>query len=183
MPETGINLLQKITAAFRDAPFPADGYDIYAAQTDDDYGDPRFTTEHLPGRKWFEVNDAQLDDCYAALSYLRPEGWRHYLPAWLVREVKTPHSGQVDILLELRQPEGENAHLLESKHDALNEAQLGAIVSYLEYYKQRERNVHATHAHHLYAEMNIRWTEEMFPWPDQERIDAIIAYWRERLKN
>jgi len=39
---------EKITKAFITAPFPADGYDIYAAQTDDDYGNPIFTTEHLP---------------------------------------------------------------------------------------------------------------------------------------
>ncbi len=181
MPASYKAILEEITAAFKDAPFPADGYDIYAAQTDDDYGDPRFTTEHLPGRKWFEVTDAQLDDCYAALSYLRPDGWRHYLPAWMVREIKKPYSGQVDVLFSLRKPEGENDHVLESKHDILNEDQVKAIVSYLEFYRQRERNIHATHEHHRYAAMNMTWTEEIFPWPRQERVDTILAYWKEKL--
>ena len=77
-------LEQQIYDAFIDAPFPADGYDIYAAQTDDDYGSPTFTTAHLPGRYWHEVTPEQLRDCYAAFSYLRPDGWRHYLPALLL---------------------------------------------------------------------------------------------------
>jgi len=164
--------------AFKDAPFPSDGYDIYAAQTDDDYGNPHFTTEHLPSRKWFEVTDAQLKDCYAALTYLRPDGWRHYLPAWMMREIRTPYNGLDDLLWTLHEPEGEYGPLLKAKHSILNKAQVNTIVSYLEYYQQRERNIHAAHAHHRYAEINMTWTEELEAWSGQKDADTMLTYWK-----
>lgn len=181
MPETTEDLLKKITTAFKDAPFPSDGYDIYAAQTDDDFGTPHFTTEHLPGRRWCEVNDAQLDDCYAALTYLRPEGWRHYLPAWMIREVRTPYSGLDNLLWTLHEPAGEYGPLLMAKHKVLTPAQVGTIISYLEYYQLRERNIHAAHAHHRYAQMNITWTVEMEPWPGEEDTAAMLTYWKSQI--
>lgn len=178
MPDTAESIKEKITLAFKEAPFPIDGYDIYAAQTDDDYGSPRFTTEHLPGRKWFEVSSEQLDDCYTALTYLRPDGWRHYLPAWIVREIDHPYKGIDKLLWTLRKPEGEIILQAKEKHNSLSPVQIEAIISYLEYYQKREKNTHATHANHRYAAGGIKWTEELEPWRDQEKIDGLIAYWK-----
>ena len=172
---------EKITQAFITAPFPADGYDIYAAQTDDDYGNPIFTTEHLPGRKWFELENEQLNDCYTALTYLRPDGWRHFLPAWLMRELITPYEGLHTILFALRAPTNDSHPWQTKRHDALDPEQTKAVVAYLEHYQQRERNIHATHAHHRYATAGMEWTPEQEPWQWEQETAKMLEYWRGRL--
>jgi len=176
MPHTDI--AQQIVDAFRDVPFPADGYDIYAAQTDDDYGQPRFTTDHLPGRHWQEITPEQLLDCQAAFSHLRPDGWRHYLPAALLLEINQPYSN-IDVIWILSEGTGELQQRQKVRHDTLDGPQVAAVVGLLEYYITRERNIHAAHAHHRYAKNGIVWTEELEP-ADLESAVAALAYWKRR---
>lgn len=152
MPRT--DLEQKIYNAFQHAPFPADGYDIYAAQTADDYGHSFFTTEHLPGRRWHELVPEQLLDCQSAFSYLRPDGWRHYLPAALLLEINQPYTN-IDVIWILQEGEGTLKERQENCHVTLDKPQVEVVIAFLEYYIARERNIHATHAHHRYAEGGV----------------------------
>ncbi len=173
------DLEQQIHDAFLDAPFPADGYDIYAAQTDDDYGNPTFSTAQLSGRKWYELTPEQLLDCSAAFSYLRPEGWRHYLPALLLLEVRQPGTN-LDAIWVLRREESAGRERQEGCHATLDRQQTSAVITFLEYYIERARNIHATHAHRRYAEGGIEWTAAIEP-ADLEYELEVLAYWQERL--
>jgi len=178
MPLTALE--QQIHEAFIDAPFPADRYDIYAAQTDDDYGQPNFTTEHLPGRRWHEITPEQLLDCYAAFSYLRPDGWRHYLPAALFLEINQPYSN-INVLFILRKEDGAFKQRQEERYATLTRLQVEAVIAFLEYYIARERNIHATHAHHRYAQAGMEWTKELEP-ANVEDAEITLEYWRGRLE-
>lgn len=171
------DLEQQIHDAFLDVPFPADGYDIYAAQTDDDYGTPTFTTKHLPGRKWHEISPEQLLDCYAAFSYLRPDGWRHYLPAALMLEINQPYSN-IDVIWLLREGDDSAKQRQARLHATFDQPQIEAIIAFLEYYIARERNIHATHAHHFYAKNGIEWTEDLEP-ANVEDAEVALLYWRQ----
>ncbi|WP_273445087.1 DUF6714 family protein [Neolewinella agarilytica] len=177
MPLTSLE--QQIHDAFIDAPFPADGYDIYAGQTDDDYGQPNFTTEHLPGRRWHEISPEQLLDCQSAFSYLRPDGWRHYLPAALMLEINQPYSN-INVIWLLREGDDFAKQRQASLHATLDAGQGAAVIAFLEYYIARERNIHATHAHHRYAQAGMEWTEELEP-ARLEDAEATLEYWRGRL--
>lgn len=178
MPYT--DLEQQIYDAFRDVPLPADGYDIYAAQTDDDYGHPTFTTDHLPGRKWHELVPEQLLDCQSAFSYLRPDGWLHYLPAALMLEIKQPYTN-LNVIWVLGPGIGATEQRQQARHSKLDHAQLQAVVAFLEYYIARERNIHATHAHHRYAEGGIEWSEALEP-VDLSKAEAALTYWKQQLE-
>lgn len=173
------DLEQQIFDTFRDTPYPADGYDIYAAQTDDDYGQPRFSTDHLPGRRWYELVPEQLLDCQSAFSYLRPDGWRHYLPAAMRLEIIQPYTN-LNVIWILEEREGEAQVRQEARHSVLNHAQATTVIAFLEYYIARERNIHATHAHHHYAEGGVEWSEDLFP-ADLSKAEAALAYWKQRL--
>ncbi|MEM6770702.1 MAG: DUF6714 family protein [Bacteroidota bacterium] len=175
------DLEQQIYDAFIGVPFPADGYDIYAAQTDDDYGSPTFTTDHFPSRLWYEVTPAQMHDCYAAFSFLHPDGWQYYLPALLWMEIRQ-QNGNFQTIWILGQRVGEFQAWQELRHSKLNLAQTEAVVSFLEYYINRERNVHATHAHYRYAQGGIEWAEEMEP-AMLDDAEAALSYWKDRLES
>ncbi len=123
--------LSRIAQAFADAPRPSDDQLLHEDCCDDNdlralYGIPR----------WQDLPDASVEGEYAALFFLGPAGFRHFLPAYMSWSLRHRDSGaaaiQSTIFALTPAPEGPLSAFVQSKHALLNLAQRAAVVSFLE---------------------------------------------------
>ncbi len=145
--------LATIEAAFADVPRPPEGELLHERCFDDNdivalYGVPH----------WREVDDATVEREYAALSFLSPSGFRHFIPAYLRFALRRLDSGAaaVDSTIWSLSPERYEDPDLQaftvSKLEPLDDRQRGAIVTFLEAVRELgDEHVAAE------AELALRW--------------------------
>ena len=125
--------LEEIEAAFGDAPRPPDEALLHERCFDDDdivalYGVPH----------WRALDDATVEREYAALSFLSPAGFRHFIPAYLrfaLRHLDTGAAAVDSTIWSLSPPRCADPELqafTESKLGALDDRQRAAAVAFLE---------------------------------------------------
>jgi hypothetical protein len=122
-----------IEAAFADAPRPPDGELLHERCFDDNdivalYGVPH----------WRDLDDATVEREYAALSFLSPAGFRHFIPAYLsfaLRHLDTGAAAVDSTIWSLspdRYDDPELCAFARSKLELLDERQRAATVAFLE---------------------------------------------------
>jgi hypothetical protein len=124
--------LAGIDAAFRDAPRPPDEQLLHERCHDDNDIAALYGFAH-----WREVPDEVVEREYAALSFLSPAGFRHFVPAFLGFTLRRVNSGAaaVNSTIWSLAPSMYTAELGEftrSKLDALDASQRQAVVAFLE---------------------------------------------------
>ncbi|MBI39755.1 MAG: hypothetical protein CMF59_09155 [Leptospiraceae bacterium] len=82
-------VIQSIQAAFHGVPQPAK-ITLHVAEAHDnyDYGHDADHRKKDYRGPWQEIPDEHIENCQCALSYLDPEGFRFYLPAFMVWYLK-----------------------------------------------------------------------------------------------
>lgn len=85
MTDTAEAIIDAIRAAF--AGVPRGSITLHEAEVIDAYGSAE---EQAEARRrdteasWDRVPDLDIEECTAALSYLDPESWRYYIPAYMI---------------------------------------------------------------------------------------------------
>ena len=125
--------LATIEAAFADAPRPPDGDLLHERCSDDNDIAALYGVAH-----WRELDDATVEREYAALSFLSPAGFRHFIPAYLIFALRHLDTGAAAVdstiwsLAPDRYDEPELCAFARSKLELLDERQLAATVAFLE---------------------------------------------------
>jgi hypothetical protein len=124
--------LSLIESAFASAPRPPDEALIHEeCRSDDTDIEPLYGVPH-----WHDLLDDAVEGTYAALFFLSPAGFRHFLPAYMSWVLRNPDSGAavVDATIFALTPAASDelrAFTL-SKFTLLDAAQRSAIVAFLE---------------------------------------------------
>lgn len=152
--EAGVDeVIRQIEVAFADVPRPDDEGLLHAQSHDD------MDLEDLyPYGHWREVLDDAVVSAYAALAFLSPEGFRHFVPAYLVWVLRHPDSGEavVDSTIWAFLPEmytDEIGAYVRSKWTHLDPAQASAVEAFLA----------AMVPHHPDAERALAQFRDQFP--------------------
>jgi hypothetical protein len=125
--------LATIEAAFADAPRPPDGELLHERCYDDNDIAALYGVAH-----WRELDDATVEREYAALSFLSPAGFRHFIPAYLRFALRHLDSGAAAVdstiwsLSPDRFDDPDLRAFARSKLEPLDERQRGAAVAFLE---------------------------------------------------
>src|ERR687897_652010 len=123
--------LATIEAAFAEAPRPADDALLHERCFDDNNIAALYGVAH-----WRELDDATVEREYAALSFLSPAGFRHFIPAYLGFALRHLDSGAAAVdstIWSLSPPRYEDPELLAftvSKLEALDDGQRDAAVAF-----------------------------------------------------
>ena len=100
MTESVEDIVRAIEAAF--AGVPRGRITLHEAEAIDGYetAEERQEARELdPEQDWRAVPGVSIEECPDALSFLDPEGWRFYLPAymrWALQHLKDSHSTAID---------------------------------------------------------------------------------------
>lgn len=102
----------------------------------------RITREEDIIADWWDIPNAELDQCTLGLSYLDSEGIDFYLPAYMCRHVKTPTKGKFPFVIMIMDPniiwsEPPLRELFESRFSKINSAKKLACRLFLERMKER----------------------------------------------
>jgi hypothetical protein len=110
-------------------------------------------------RDWRDVPDQAIRECPAALSFLDPESWRFYLPAYIRYGLRYTNTDVVDDAIYALNPAGIRQHeqVIEERFGTLNAAQVRAVCSFL-----------------LFASRNGDWCDDVFA------KEALDDYWSAR---
>lgn len=138
MPDTAEAVIEAIRTAFVGVPRGA--ITIHEAEVIDVYGsdaerEAARVTDTEPC--WDCVPDADIEVCTDALCYLDPEGWRYYIPAymiWSLRHFRVSCSTVPDRTIYTFDPSSPD--LLEhnlARYELLDEAQSRAVCRFLRY--------------------------------------------------
>jgi hypothetical protein len=125
--------LAQIELAFRDAPRPSNEELLHERCMDDND-----ITALYPIAHWREMPDDRVESEYAALSFLSPDGFRHFIPAYMGFTLRHLDSGAaaVDSTIWSLAPVFYNdaglQHFAVSKFATLTEAQREAVIEFLE---------------------------------------------------
>jgi hypothetical protein len=125
--------LARIEAAFADAPRPADE-DLLHERCFDDNDIVRL----YPVAHWRELPDELVESEYAALSFLSPDGFRHFIPAYMGFTLRHLGSGAAAVdstIWSLAPVFYEDAGIQDfvvSKLSSLTDDQRAAMVAFLE---------------------------------------------------
>ena len=125
--------LATIDAAFAGAPRPADAELLHERCFDDNDIAALYGVPH-----WRELDDATVEREYAALSFLSPAGFRHFIPAYLRFALRHLDSGAAAVdstIWSLAPPRYDDPGLqafTASKLEVLDEPQRAAAVAFLE---------------------------------------------------
>jgi hypothetical protein len=125
--------LAQIDAAFAGAPRPPDERLLHARSRDDNDIAALYAIPH-----WRDVPDAVVENEYAALAFLSPEGFRHFVPAYMRFALRHLGSGAaaVDSTIWSFSPDlygdPELRDYVISKLRALDDGQRAAVVAFLE---------------------------------------------------
>jgi hypothetical protein len=119
----------------------------------------RAARELDPERDWRDVPDAAIRECPVALSFLDPESWRFYLPAYIRYGLRHPTEGTVDDAIFHLDPAGirQRERITEERYGILDARQVRAVCSFL-----------------LFASQNGDWCAA------DSAKEALDDYWRER---
>lgn len=141
MPDAAEAIIEEIRAAF--AGVPRGAITLHEAEEIDTYGtaDERARARLTDkDSHWEEVPDEHIHRCYCALTYLDPESWRYYIPAYMIFTLKYCD--------ETARPPDEGFHFSasfdstiislsgwfsEHRYPLMNEEQSQAIRSFLQY--------------------------------------------------
>jgi hypothetical protein len=127
------DVLETIAAAFADVPRPPNDALLHERCFDDNDIAALYDVAH-----WRELDDATIEREYAALSFLSPEGFRHFIPAYMGFALRHRDSGAaaVDSTIWSLDPDLYAAeHLREftrSKLVGFDEPQRAATIAFLE---------------------------------------------------
>ena len=110
-------------------------------------------------RDWRDVPDRAIRECSVALSFLDPESWRFYLPAYIRYGLRHRDKGAVDSAIYALDPAGIRQHerITEERFGILNARQVRAVCSFL-----------------LFASQSDHWCDHVVA------KEALDDYWRER---
>lgn len=129
MPSTE-NVLAQIEHVFDSAPRPDDEALLHAESHDDMDIVALYDYAH-----WRDIPDDVIEQEYAALFFLSPGGFRHFLPAYLSWVLRHPDSGAAVIestLIALDPAYSPTETFSLSKYSLLNTAQREAVIAFLD---------------------------------------------------
>jgi hypothetical protein len=125
--------LAQIEKAFADAPRPANDDLLHEQCMDDNDIVHLYPVEH-----WRDVPDELVESEYAALSFLSPDGFRHFIPAYMIFTLRRLGSGAaaVDSTIWSLAPVFYEDEALKdftvSKFASFSEHERGAVIVFLE---------------------------------------------------
>jgi hypothetical protein len=131
-------IIASIRTAF--AGVPRGAVTIHEAEVVDGYGsdEERAAARRLDtDASWDRVPDADIEECTSALCHLDPEGWRYYVPAymiWSLRHYRVSSSIVSDYTIYTFDPSGSDARLREYKlarYRLLDRGQSQAVCRFL----------------------------------------------------
>ena len=144
--------IKKIETAFADIPPAPKWQGIYTAEAWDDYRDPT-PEEKAKDRRmtWQMATTVDLNSCTTALSHLKPEGWHHFIPAymrWTLQYQYDPKwnssilmdSASFSLSNKKRSGNDRLEAYIEERHDRLNAQQIEAVMDYLQCFFQEADN-------------------------------------------
>jgi hypothetical protein len=143
-------LIQAIRAAF--AGVPRGRVTIHEAEVMDVYGTAaeRRTARLLDTEDtWDEVPDRDIEACTTALSHLDPEGWRYYLPAYMIwslrhfRASRSLTSDQTIYALDFSDTNAEMQAYFGERARPLDLARSRAVCRFLQYMAENDDDADA----------------------------------------
>jgi hypothetical protein len=131
LPSTATDeVLAEIKKAFADAPRPTDDELLHPDAHDDSDIQALMGVPH-----WRDLPDQSVEHEYAALAFLSPTGFRHFLPAYMSWVLRHPEVGAAvgssTILALTPASEGPMRGFMLSKYSLLDDGQRAAVVSFL----------------------------------------------------
>jgi hypothetical protein len=153
-------VIKEVEDAFRGVPLgkltlhEAEALDGYATDVE-----RRAARELDREQDWRDVPDTAIQECSVALSFLDPESWRFYLPAYIRYGLRHPGGGAVDSAIYALNPAGIRQHerITEERFGTLNAGQVRAVCSFL-----------------LLASQNGDWCDDVVA------KEALDGYWKDR---
>jgi hypothetical protein len=125
--------LAEIDEAFGDAPRPPNDALLHERCMDD-----RDIVRLYPVEHWRELPDELVESEYAALSFLSPEGFRHFIPAYMGFTLRHLRSGAAAVdstiwsLAPIFYEDPGIGEFVVSKLSALTHEQRAAVIAFLE---------------------------------------------------
>jgi hypothetical protein len=127
---TNAEVLDLIERAFGDAPRPEDSELLHPRSMDD------HDIEQLYGiRHWRDVPEAVVEHEYAALFFLGPAGFRHFLAAYMSYALRHPITDQMAVestIFALRPASDDLREFTLSKFTLFDAPQRAAVLAFLE---------------------------------------------------
>jgi hypothetical protein len=126
-------VLAQIEAAFRDAPRPSNDGLLHERCTDDNDIAYLYPVAH-----WREMPDELVESEYAALSFLSPDGFRHFIPAYMGFTLRHLGSGAAAVdstiwsLAPVFYADAGLHDFVVSKLSTLTDSQRAAVLAFLE---------------------------------------------------
>jgi hypothetical protein len=122
-----------------------------------------------------------MSDCYAAFSYLRPDGWRHFIPAAIMLEIDEVDTN-IDAYYQLRVPEGNYSGRLNENHATLNRQQTESVIAFLDYSLHASTQRQHDQYRKEYAAAGLEYIEGL-EYIHQSDLVGTLNYWQMRLLN
>ena len=123
-------VLSQIDRAFADSPRPADDQLLHPDAHDDNDIKSLYGVAH-----WHDLSDEAVEFEYAALFFLGPAGFRHFLPAYMSFALRHQDGGAAVVgstVYALRPAQGDLREFSLSKFDLFDQAQRKAVLAFLE---------------------------------------------------
>jgi Family of unknown function (DUF6714) len=122
------DILAQIDAAFSDMPRPSNDDLLHpSCFADNDIA------ELYGVRDWHDLADTTVENEYAALAFLSPEGFRFFIPAYMTFSMRHPASGAAAVQSTLMSlSPNYDCAFTPSKFIHFDEAQRSAVISFLE---------------------------------------------------
>ena len=123
-------LVARIGAVFADAPRPADDELLHPMCADDNDIKSLYGVPH-----WRDLPDAAIEYEYAALFFLGPAGFRHFIPAYMSYALRHPRSDQAVVgstIFALRPAADDLREFTLSKFTLFDASQRAAVLAFLE---------------------------------------------------
>lgn len=146
-------LCQRIRSAFSGVKL-GEGIGLWQAQGLDDNESPEVCAQYRlkdESEDWSRISDDTLRHCYSSPSFLDAEGFRFYMPAFMISELRGTYG--FDFLWSLIHFD----HLGYTRYELLNHAQRTVVREYLLFF--------ATDTDHVYSHDDI--------------MDSLATYWTE----
>jgi hypothetical protein len=161
-------IIQLIANAFDDADFPSENA-VFIPSAGHIFDIDQATTE-LGKKHWRDISVNTLQRNKDRISYLTPQAFHFYFPAFLTGIIKTPHAVDVlreNIIASLTPSKNEFTQpIFESRARTFNTRQVEAILSFFENYTA------------IYPP--DKWS---FSIDDQIQVQTAIDFWKDALIN
>ena len=124
--------MEQVQRAFANVERPSNDELLHPESADDMDLEPLYEIE-----RWEDMTDADIENTYSALAFLSPEGFRYFIPAYLIYCLKDPESpaAVVDSTIWSFMPEMYEESLrkyVASKYSLFDRAQREAVGWFLE---------------------------------------------------